>query len=349
MWSHKFLYSCYMERSQETPLQEQENRIRDSFYDRIYHDVKAQLTETEQQAFERFVNQLLQDQPHPLQLISETHHMGAYRMKEHRMRQVQEKAYASSSEAQKINCCRAKILEGILYHLLGKRRLWGDEYTIHPTSEYDDWINGADLVINSTTHPKPLAMIDITLGFDKYILDQKIERILDGIKHGELGTLDYSLNPVTNTLAEHHDVPRIVLGIADEKLFDDLIQLSLENKLTKLMTHPALFVFTHELQIQTQWLQKYAKKYGAADHRGSDRLVRRKQILEKYATFQQTAETLFARFVGQLALELKQKFPDAGNEALEKARDIEMRKLERTAGHDRLYQNMTATFESLSL
>lgn len=330
-----------MKYSLENLALEPEHHTANSLDFRIYQEAKNELSERERGAFEKFVPEFLAERPDPEKLLADFKALNEYRMRRQAMRQKQETAQQKLRQDpdRKISYLRAKITEAVLWHLLGKRRLFGDDFTLDPTSEYDDWINGADLVLKTESRTEPLAItVDVVNAQDREIIRGKIRIILDGIDKETLGKLDYAYDRKTGAVKEHRNIPKIILGIADEKLFVEMLELALRGKLSQLATHPALYMLIEELRAQAEHLQKYAQRHAPKNS----------EATKKYQELQAIAEQIYDRFTKKVTQSLQQKFPGIGEHDLEKALQNELHALQRAAQTDPVYKNLNAILETLA-
>jgi len=114
---------------------------------------------------------------------------------------------------------QSKIFEGVLVKCA--KEIFGDKTAITPTSEYDDWVNATDMVLEAKNENGKIARIAIDATFCKNTLNiqRKNEKILDDVEHlNEKGPkekfcLKYFSSPMDeNRTREFKFIPRVILG-----------------------------------------------------------------------------------------------------------------------------------------
>lgn len=154
---------------------------------------------------------------------------------------------------------RAVILEAIfneqveLSEWLGK-----DTYTIK-TTEYDDFVNGTDIVI-MLDGEIPIA-IDVTTS--SKAIPRKVDKISDGISSGKLTTIKYFEDEFTGDKGMKKGLPRFVIG-AGPRTIDHLTHLWMGKRSDKkaLEREPIQLQIIKEMIMQAERYAVYALKKG---------------------------------------------------------------------------------------
>lgn len=161
-----------------------------------------------------------------------------------------------SKEYRKIS----EYLEALFYEKLGGKDGWIPDAIVWKTSEYDDYVNGIDFVVE--TKDKNLALAtDITFSQNKS-LEGKLNKIKANIDSGTLPNLTFydSNDP------DKRPMPRVVIAVEREKVVKVLkLWSDTENNETfeKLLNrHPLRAKTMLELEMQLESFAVYAKNVG---------------------------------------------------------------------------------------
>jgi len=125
---------------------------------------------------------------------------------------------------------RAKIFEGVL--IKHGNEIFGESARTIITSEYDDWENGADMILEGKQEGgKPIRVaIDAALSMDTRNINKKNDLIFNELERldipskKEFFSLKY-FSPTGGKPEEIHSIPRVVLGIHSEnfnEVLDDV-------------------------------------------------------------------------------------------------------------------------------
>lgn len=114
---------------------------------------------------------------------------------------------------------RSAFLEAVVGKELIDFGLYGDEATASPTTDYDDFFNGTDIVVEFGVDERgenaPKLCIDVTTGADGINAREKRDRILESVGKGKLTDLKYfnSSAPEDNSYkGEVKMLPKVIVG-----------------------------------------------------------------------------------------------------------------------------------------
>lgn len=151
----------------------------------------------------------------------------------------------------------ATILEAIITEQVELSEWLGPEVHTRKASRYDDLINKVDVIaeVEHEHTPTHLALaIDVTHG--RYLND-KFNDIKREIETGTLTSVKYFENADQTFKGKLSKVPRVVLGMDKEALFE-LTELWMEGNNTKLAAHPVQLEILEEIQLQLEQYRDYA-------------------------------------------------------------------------------------------
>jgi hypothetical protein len=162
------------------------------------------------------------------------------------------------------------VLEAIVIDQI-KKGWFGQRVDIRKTSDFDDLINHVDAVaeIKKAVGVGHLALaIDATHTSRNDKLEEKFRSIKTEIEEGRLTEIEYYENSQGTYRGRLRDVPRVVVGVDRETLFE-LAGLWVNGEDEKLKNHPVSILFLKEMLIQLEAFKKYTEQLG------EDRLVER--------------------------------------------------------------------------
>lgn len=156
----------------------------------------------------------------------------------------------------------ATIFEGLV-HVFGSRGHWfGPHSTTLKASEYDDFRNGVDSIVEFKPPNQPASQlalaIDVTFAKD---LQKKFDRIKKEIEEGKLTEIKYFDSKKTGFKGMKTKVPRVVVG-ANVAIVKSLADLWSSKREDILMNHPIQNVVLKEMIIQCEAFARYAEKLG---------------------------------------------------------------------------------------
>jgi hypothetical protein len=150
----------------------------------------------------------------------------------------------------------AVIFEAIVIDQSEMSEWFGPDGFSVPTSEFDDFKNGADGVIEFEENYLALG-IDVTFSVE---MEDKFRRIKKEIEAGKLTEIKYFVSEHTPP-TKLPGIPRVVIG-ADAKTVKELSDLWLEGDKKKLATHPIQFQILEEIVYQLKSFADYAEEVG---------------------------------------------------------------------------------------
>ncbi len=154
----------------------------------------------------------------------------------------------------------ATIFEAIINENLELSEWLGENAQTMPTTEYDDFVNGVDTIIEfieEDKNPSHLGMaIDATYSSE---LGKKFTKIKENIDKEKLATIKYFKSINMDFMGEKSQIPRVIVG-ADNNTIKELIELWYTGKKKELGEHPIQFQIMEEILIQLESFMQYAKK-----------------------------------------------------------------------------------------
>jgi len=142
-------------------------------------------------------------------------------------------------------------------------RWLGERVCVQRTSEYDDFMNGIDLIAE-IRHPNQKSAnycgfaLDITLAEDITTIARKIERIYQKIDDEKLPKIKYFKSDFLNIRGEKSNIPLFVIG-CDLKHFEQLTKLWYNEKQDALSEHPEQIILLYQIIQQSQIFRDYAR------------------------------------------------------------------------------------------
>ena len=157
---------------------------------------------------------------------------------------------------------KGKILEAIIFQHGELSNWFGENASTIKTNDWDDFVNGIDIVVEfgpdeeSASHHHLALGIDAT--FSKRELEHKLSEIIKKIQRGSLPTITYFHSEETDYTGELRQVPTIIIA-ADEKSIDGLTDLWMSSQNSELARHPFQLQILYEAQEQINFFIEYAK------------------------------------------------------------------------------------------
>ncbi len=161
----------------------------------------------------------------------------------------------------------ATSLEYLVYRHINSNRTLGERARAIKTTEYDDVINGTDLVVefedSESARPDRLGFaIDVTFG--SQTLTKKFDSIKKQIEIGTLGKMKYYHSPKQGLRGELSLLPRVVVGIEKNQI-EKLATLTERGGIEALKGHGVTKAFLHEISVQLRTFATYAERKGQKD------------------------------------------------------------------------------------
>jgi hypothetical protein len=185
-------------------------------------------------------------------------------------------AFGPEDEAKKT----ATVFEAIILEQSELAEWLGPNATTIKTSDYDDYINGVDLVAefgNTSSGFSHLALgVDVTFGATK--LRQKFESILAEIELDTLAEIKYFRSDALGFEGTLQHIPRVVLGISKEEVLA-LSRLWLTNNKRALAIHPIQHVLLDQMHRQLSVFGNIAWKSNKKN--AAERYVRARRMIEE--------------------------------------------------------------------
>jgi hypothetical protein len=142
----------------------------------------------------------------------------------------------------------ASCLEGII---LNQKTWFGPTSNIYPTTEYDDYKNGIDLVAermkDGVVNHHGFALDVTYAGRDK--IRDKIDRIIKRLKEGELGKIIFFKSDDGKFKGQLGQIPLVVVGV-DGNTMKGLVNAFAEGEDMKIESHPAQFQIIEQVLMQ---------------------------------------------------------------------------------------------------
>ncbi len=142
--------------------------------------------------------------------------------------------------------------------------------TAHPTSEFDDYKNSIDIVLEYKDAPqdgKYLGLgLDVTFSTNKEIINKKLDRIWNyDLREGKPASVKYFESAEKNVHGSI-ELPRVLVAL-DPRMVKELMRLEDKNKVEELDNHPVQIVILYQLQQQFAAFYKRAMSRDGAGHK----------------------------------------------------------------------------------
>jgi len=167
-----------------------------------------------------------------------------------------------SAETKKI----ADIFEAIVLEHGELSEWFGENGFTVGVSEYDDFINGVDMVVEfckvekSETPHLALGM-DVTFTSDT---TAKFDRLREQIENGQLAKVKYFSSEHSNIRGGMDNIPEVIVGV-DRKTVEELMELWLEKDNRALEGHRVQIMILKEIEAQLRTFAEYSKSLGNDD------------------------------------------------------------------------------------
>jgi len=192
-----------------------------------------------------------------------------------------------SAKEEKVNYIRAKICEALLPNLI--ENYWIPErFYFTETSEFDDWVNGVDSVMEFERKPEKGAIIDFTTSADKEKIRDKMIKITEKIEAGTLFEIKYFKSQKEPVQYSHLKmVPALIVGIAPFTL-RELCDLYSKKEKKKIENHWFKYGLFDQILAQIE----YYKKYILEPRRKNYQLEKANLMAQKYEELKKAIEDL---------------------------------------------------------
>jgi hypothetical protein len=223
---------------------------------RVYEEVKDKLSLNEKKAFEKLVLPYLNEKP----AFDEFQYPD---IEEDRalLKERQELAIKKDTREIKTNYIRAKIFEALLGHLL--ELYWLPDTFLTETSDFDDWINGTDAVLEAGNFK---AAIDFTSQKDKDRVHDKLIKVFKKIDTGRLGEAKYFKSQADKTKSYPVLMPAIIIGLS-ERTVSGLLDIYISGNKKELEGHPVRHAIAEEIIAQIRAYKSYINNPARASYK----------------------------------------------------------------------------------
>lgn len=231
------------------PLKKLEHIPREprSYEESLFEQVKTSLTPEELRAFDTFVRKRLKNKP-----SMDSFSYPDKETDQKKLEQKQKEALQKNTAIEKLHYIRVKIFEALLGEIMELN--WFPGSFITETSDFDDWTNGVDAVLEFEAGRG--AIIDFTSQKDKEKLKRKVETIFEKIERGELGRAKYFKSQLDGKQHDLKMLPMVIIGLSHQTL-TELINLHTARKNKDLENHWVRHALAEELLAQIGAFQKY--------------------------------------------------------------------------------------------
>lgn len=213
---------------------------------RVFEKVKQYLGADEASTFEKLTLPYLQAKPKmtefPYKDLGEDLKL---------VREREEEAMKNDSLEQKLNYVRVKTFEALLSTAMELH--WMPGAFITETSDYDDWKNGADAVLETGPFK---TVIDFTCQKDKEKLHEKLQRVFLKIDRGEMGRVKYFKSQMDNRKYALIRLPIVIIGLSSVTV-RELLNLYMAGKKKELENHWAKSAIAEEILAQIKKFKEY--------------------------------------------------------------------------------------------
>lgn len=218
---------------------------------RVFEEVKRYLDTDEVDAFEKLTRPYLQAKPKmtefPYRDLGENLKL---------IKKREEEAMKNDSLEQKLNYVRVKTFEALLSAVMELH--WMPEAFVTETSDYDDWENGADAVLETGPFK---AVIDFTCQKDKGKLHEKLQRAFLKIDRGDMGSVKYFKSQADKRRHALTRLPIVIVGLSAATV-RELLNLYMTGKKKELESHWAKSAIAEEILAQIKKFKEYINNEG---------------------------------------------------------------------------------------
>ncbi len=174
----------------------------------------------------------------------------------------------------------ARVFEAIVYEQAELSNWFGENARTIKTSEFDDIVNGVDLVVEVNEPGRLPGQVALAadVSFGPSSIEKKIQRIVNEINEDSSGTLKYFFSELTGFKGQLLRVPRVVIGIERKAVFD-LVGLDMNKKFKELASHPVQRVIADEVCKELEIFGKFARSKGKQN--AADTYERAFQLMQR--------------------------------------------------------------------
>lgn len=190
---------------------------------KIYEEVKHFLTPKEQKYFETVVREDLKARPKMEDFPYQDRGQDLLKL-----RKYQEEAIRGRGSQEKATYIRSKIFESRMSRLVELNDWLGGDALLTETSEYDDWVNHVDSVIEFSDS-NLLVALDFTTTPDVLVLHKKLINIFGAIDEGALGKAKYFIFQKSGKKAPLFRLPFLIVAASPRTIEELLTKKEQEN------------------------------------------------------------------------------------------------------------------------
>ena len=210
---------------------------------------------------------------------------------------------ADKREKQEMSAKLAHCLEGII---LNAKTWFGPTQQVYPTTKWDDYYNGVDLVaerMSGGVMSHHGFALDITYA-GRNVIARKINKIVDRIRQGKLGKVDFFKSNDGTFKGQLGEIPLVVIG-ADGNTMKGFVNLFAEKEDEKIEDHPVQFQIIDQVLMQCDFFIRIAEQI--------QNPVIRDKIIKAYETLKKDFE-LIKRLKAKISGDLNGTFRDTFHE-----------------------------------
>ncbi len=160
------------------------------------------------------------------------------------------------------------VLEAIFFDQISNGSWFGENTQAIKTSSFDDYYNGADIILELEDTARTLAhlslSIDVTFGTTK--TKEKMAGIKERIDKGTLGRINYFKSSRSGDRGEKSNLPQVVIGVEKDMIIElaDLWMNSTGDAgaANPISGHPVKRLILSEILLQLHTFRTYAKEIG---------------------------------------------------------------------------------------
>jgi bisphosphoglycerate-dependent phosphoglycerate mutase len=171
----------------------------------------------------------------------------------------------------------ADCLEGVI---LNVKTWFGPTSKVYPTTRFDDYVNGVDLVaerMNGDIANHHGFALDITYAGYNTIL-KKLNRIADKLKKGKMGKVDFFKTNDGKFKGQLNGIPLVVIG-ADGNTMRGLVNMFAEGSDEEIEDHPVQFQIVDQVLMQCDFFINFAETIEKKEVK--DRVIEAYRILRR--------------------------------------------------------------------
>lgn len=235
---------------EKLPIFEPERIETKDYLKETFEEVKDELSFSEQRVFDLLVPKHREWAPK-----MEEFNYPDIEKDQKKLIEKQKEAFRKMDKEEKINYIRAKISEAFLAFLIESK--WTPKsFYLSETSEFDDWINGVDSVIEFRDNPEKIAVVDFTTSKNREKISEKVQRVLEKIDSGTLSEIKYFKSQRDKKCYHLKMVPPIIIGI-DLNTLKNIFDLYSEKEIGEIENHWYKYAFFDQIITQIDYYRKY--------------------------------------------------------------------------------------------